>query len=34
VSIDVGVRAGRRDSNIADDEYTFNSWFANVRADF
>lgn len=34
VSIDVGVRAGRRDSNISGDEYTFNSWFANVRADF
>ncbi len=34
VSVDVGARTGRRDSNITVDEYTFNSLFANVRGDF
>jgi exopolysaccharide biosynthesis operon protein EpsL len=34
VSVDVGARTGRRDSNISADDYTFNSVFANVRADF
>lgn len=34
VSVDVGVRAGRRDSNISVEEYKFHSLFANVRADF
>jgi len=34
VSLDVGVRAGRRDSNFSVEEYEFHSVFANVRADF
>jgi len=34
VSLDVGVRAGRRDSNFSAEEYEFHSVFANVRADF
>ena len=34
VSIDVGVSAGRRDSNIIVEDYKFHSIFANVRADF
>ncbi|MBU1395048.1 MAG: outer membrane beta-barrel protein, partial [Gammaproteobacteria bacterium] len=34
VSVDVGVRAGRRDSNISVEDYKFHSLFANVRADF
>lgn len=34
VSVDVGMSAGRRDSNISHEDYTFHSLFANVRADF
>jgi len=34
VSVDVGVRAGRRDSNISVEDYKFHSLFANLRADF
>jgi len=34
VSVDVGVSAGRRDSNIIVEDYKFHSIFANVRADF
>lgn len=34
VSIDVGGRAGRRDSSIPADDYSFRSVFASVRADF
>ncbi|MHB1214967.1 MAG: outer membrane beta-barrel protein [Thiobacillus sp.] len=34
VSVDVGVRAGRRDSNVSVEDYQFHSLFANVRADF
>jgi hypothetical protein len=34
VSVDLGVRAGRRDSNVNVEDYTFHSLFANVRADF
>jgi len=34
VSLDVGVRAGRRDSNFSAEDYEFHSVFANVRADF
>jgi hypothetical protein len=34
VSVDVGVSAGRRDSNRSVDDYKFHSLFANVRADF
>ncbi len=34
VSLDVGVSAGRRDSNIAVEDYKFHSMFVNVRADF
>ncbi|ODU51050.1 MAG: hypothetical protein ABS92_01140 [Thiobacillus sp. SCN 63-374] len=34
VSIDLGVSSGRRDSNTSVYEYTFNSAFVNVRADF
>lgn len=33
-TIDVGVQAGRRDSNIAVNDYTFHSVFVSVRADF
>ncbi len=34
VSVDVGVRAGRRDSNVTVEDYKFHSLFTNVRADF
>jgi len=34
VSVDVGVSAGRRNSNISVEEYKFHMVFANVRADF
>jgi exopolysaccharide biosynthesis operon protein EpsL len=34
VSLDVGMRVGRRDSNISVENYEFKSLFANVRADF
>ncbi len=34
VSLDVGMRVGRRDSNITAEKYEFKSLFANVRADF
>lgn len=34
VSVDVGVSAGRRNSNISVEEYRFHMLFANVRADF
>lgn len=34
VSVDVGVSAGRRNSNIVVEDYKFHSIFANVRADF
>lgn len=34
VSVDFGMRAGRRDSNINDDDYDFHSFFVNVRGDF
>jgi hypothetical protein len=34
VSMDVGVRAGRRDSTFPVNDYSFHSVFANVRADF
>ncbi len=33
-TIDLGLQAGRRDSNISDNNYTFHSVFLNVRADF
>jgi exopolysaccharide biosynthesis operon protein EpsL len=33
-TIDIGVQAGRRDSNIADSNYTFHSVFMSMRADF
>lgn len=33
-TIDLGVQAGRRDSNIRDGDYTFDSVFVSVRADF
>lgn len=34
MSLDVGVSAGRRDSNMPADDYKFHSVFANIRADF
>lgn len=34
VSIDFGMSAGRRDSNIVVEDYRFHSVFANLRADF
>ncbi|WP_324778869.1 XrtB/PEP-CTERM-associated polysaccharide biosynthesis outer membrane protein EpsL [Thiobacillus sedimenti] len=34
VSVDVGVSAGRRDSNKSVEDYKFHMVFANVRADF
>lgn len=34
VSMDVGIRVGRRDSTIPDDDYSFRSVFADVRGDF
>jgi exopolysaccharide biosynthesis operon protein EpsL len=33
-TIDVGLQAGRRDSNIPVNDYTFHSVFLSVRADF
>ncbi len=33
-TIDLGVQAGRRDSNMAVNDYTFRSVFVSVRADF
>ena len=33
-TIDVGLQAGRRDSNILDGDYEFHSVFVSVRADF
>jgi len=33
-AIDVGLQAGRRDSNIPVNDYTFRSVFVSVRADF
>jgi exopolysaccharide biosynthesis operon protein EpsL len=33
-AIDVGLQAGRRDSNIPANDYTFHSVFVSVRADF
>jgi exopolysaccharide biosynthesis operon protein EpsL len=33
-TIDVGLQAGRRDSNIPANDYTFHSVFVSVRADF
>lgn len=34
VSLDLGVSAGRRDSNISVEDYKFHSVFVNLRADF
>lgn len=34
VSMDLGVRTGRRDSNASAGDYTFNSVFFSVRGDF
>ncbi|HQT72188.1 MAG TPA: outer membrane beta-barrel protein [Thiobacillus sp.] len=34
VAIDLGARAGSRDSNFTGEDYSFHSLFANVRADF
>jgi outer membrane receptor protein involved in Fe transport len=34
VSIDLGLQAGRRDSNVAVDDYTFRTLYLNVRGDF
>lgn len=33
-TIDLGYQTGRRDSNISDGDYTFDSVFLNMRADF
>jgi exopolysaccharide biosynthesis operon protein EpsL len=33
-TIDVGLQAGRRDSNVPANDYTFHSVFVSVRADF
>jgi exopolysaccharide biosynthesis operon protein EpsL len=33
-TIDLGVQAGSRDSNISDSDYTFHSVFVSVRAEF
>jgi hypothetical protein len=33
-TVDVGVQAGRRDSNVTANEYAFRSVFVNLRADF
>lgn len=33
-ALDVGVQAGRRDSNVAANDYKFHGVFVNVRADF
>ncbi len=33
-AIDVGLQAGRRDSNVAVNDYMFHAVFASVRADF
>lgn len=34
VTVDLGLQAGRRDSNVPVGDYTFHSVFMNVRADF
>jgi exopolysaccharide biosynthesis operon protein EpsL len=34
VSIDLGIQAGRRDSNIAVEDYAFRTVYLNVRGDF
>ncbi|OZA10428.1 MAG: hypothetical protein B7X94_06555, partial [Hydrogenophilales bacterium 17-62-8] len=34
VALDLGARAGSRDSNISGGDYSFHSLFATVRADF
>lgn len=34
VSVDAGVKGGRRDSNNNVEDYSFHSFFLNVRADF
>ena len=34
VAVDLGARAGSRDSNFTGEDYSFHSLFANVRADF
>ena len=34
ISIDLGVQAGRRDSNFVNEEFDYRTVFANVRADF
>ncbi|MDP3214156.1 MAG: outer membrane beta-barrel protein [Deltaproteobacteria bacterium] len=34
VALDLGARAGSRDSNISGEDYSFHSLFATVRADF
>jgi exopolysaccharide biosynthesis operon protein EpsL len=33
-TIDLGLQAGRRDSNVSANDYTFHSIFVSVRADF
>ena len=33
-SIDLGIQAGRRDSNIAVEDYAFRTVYLNVRGDF
>ena len=33
-TIDLGIQAGRRDSNIDVNDYTFHAFFVNLRADF
>lgn len=34
VSLDIGVQAGRRNSNFVNEEFSYRTVFANVRADF
>ncbi|NDP47073.1 MAG: putative exosortase B-associated extracellular polysaccharide biosynthesis transporter EpsL [Sulfuriferula multivorans] len=34
VTIDLGLQAGRRDSNISANDYTFNMFYVSLRADF
>lgn len=34
VTIDLGLQAGRRDSNIPSNDYTFNMLYVSLRADF
>jgi hypothetical protein len=34
VSVDLGLQAGQRESNIASDDYTFRTLYVNVRGDF